>query len=355
MTTLPLIDRPPPSAAPRDLRWVASASCPPDWQEHLERCGGGFFQSPLGLLAGAPAGQPLFAQLQLRGRVVGIAAGVRHGCRFSLKPKHVYFPSLPALVAPELRAEALRELVVMLQHEGAVEVVCDSYDAAALPAPVADGESGRQRVEFQVALAAGAAAQLTHFHPHHVRHLRHAQDAGWTLGMLGGDDARAMLAAVQDSASDRARDLGRGYDVEPPPVANIAAPRLGERWGAAVFVVRSGNTPLAAALVGWANRRAYYISGGSTREGYEARAAFWMHWRIMAALGEAGFASYNLGGTPAEAATPGHPAHGLYQFKWRFGASLRSCCGARWTLQPTHARTHQIVAEIMGAAWGTSQ
>ncbi len=355
MTALPLIERPAPPATPQGLRWITSASCPPDWQEQLERCAGGFFQSPLGLLAGAPAGQPIFAQLQLHGRVVGIAAGVRHGCRFSLKPKHVYFPSLPALAAPELRAEALRELVATLRHEGAVEVVCDSFDAAGQPAQIADGQPGRQRVEFQVALGACAADQLTRFHPHHVRHLRHAADAGWTLGMLGGDDARAMLATVQDAATDRARDHGRGYDVEPPPVANIAAPRLGDPWGAAVFVVRAASTPLAAALVGWANRRAYYISGGSTREGYAARAAFWMHWRIMAALGEAGFVSYNLGGTPAEAATPGHPAHGLYQFKWRFGASLRPCCGARWTLQPTHAKTHQIVAEIMGGTWGASQ
>ena len=130
---------------------------------------------------------------------------------------------------------------------------------------------------------------------------------------------------------------------------------LADPWGATVFVAWNGGTPLAAALVGWANRRAYYVSGGSTSEGYAWHAAFWLHWRIMAALANAGFDAYNLGGSPAAAAEPSHPEHGLYQFKWRFGASVRPCAGARWVLQPVHARTHQIVAEIMGAVRSAAQ
>src|SRR5437879_6868057 len=56
----------PGSAAPRanrDLRWITGSACPPDWWAHVERCGGGFFHTPPGLGAGAPAGEAVFAQL----------------------------------------------------------------------------------------------------------------------------------------------------------------------------------------------------------------------------------------------------------------------------------------------------
>src|SRR5205814_10641110 len=108
----------PGSAAPRanrDLRWITRSACPPDWWAHVERCGGGFFHTPPGLGAGAPAGEAVFAQLLRGADVVGVAAGVRSQCRLRRRPRHVYFPTAPALLgllrpddAPHALPQALR-------------------------------------------------------------------------------------------------------------------------------------------------------------------------------------------------------------------------------------------------------
>jgi lipid II:glycine glycyltransferase (peptidoglycan interpeptide bridge formation enzyme) len=103
---------------------------------------------------------------------------------------------------------------------------------------------------------------------------------------------------------------------------------------------------LAAALVGWANRRAFYLIGGSTPAGYERDAAQWLHWRIMCALRVRGFAYYNLGGTPSSAAQAGDPAHGLYRFKTGFGPEVVSCRSLGWTLSEGHARAHHLVGRL---------
>ena len=99
---------------------------------------------------------------------------------------------------------------------------------------------------------------------------------------------------------------------------------------------------LATALVGWANRRAYYIAGGSTSIGYASGAAAWLHWRIMYSLAEEGFTAYNLGGTPASSVLPTDPQHGLYCFKSGFGAELVPCRSVRWALCPTHLGLHRV-------------
>lgn len=348
---MPLAAPPAPGSTvrTRELQWVSRSSCPPEWLLHVERCGGAYFHSPLGLLAGAPAGQPLFVQLLHEGRVVGVGAGVRHGCRFSLRPKHVYFPTLPALVCPGREDAALAALADELRRQGAVEAVFDSFDAAWQPSRQLAATRARQRTEYVVPLQASEEEQAARCDKHHRRYAARGLKEGWSLGMLGGDEARALLAEVQRDASERAAGRGQHFSAEPPAIAAIAVTRLTDPWGATVFGAWDRDTLLAAALIGWANRRAYYISGGSTPAGYACHGSIWLHLKIMAALAATGMRSYNLGGTAASAADPGDPEHGLHRFKSNFGAELRPCGGAQWALQPAHARTHQIVAEIMGA------
>lgn len=168
--------------------------------------------------------------------------------------------------------------------------------------------------------------------------------------MLGGDEAQALLVEVQGQAAERAAGRGHRFLAEPPAIAAIAVTRSTDPWGATAFGAWDGDTLLAAALVGWANRSSYYISGGSTHVGYFSHASVWLQLRIMASLAAAGLTSYNLGGTPASAAEPGDKQHGLLRFKSDFGAELRACFGARWAPRSAHTRTHQIVAGLLGAA-----
>ena len=95
--------------------------------------------------------------------------------------------------------------------------------------------------------------------------------------------------------------------------------------------------------MGWANRRAFYLIGGSTPAGYARDAAQWLHWRIMCALADMGFTHYNLGGTAASAVNSEDPAHGLHRFKTGFGAEVVSCRSVGWTLRPAHAQAHRVV------------
>lgn len=327
--------------AGRHLHWVTHAGCPTEWSVRLERCGGGFFHSPRGLAAAAPPGETLFAQLMLGDAVMGVAAAVWSSCRLSLRPRHVYFPTVPAVRWPEHRAEAVATLVTALRLRGAAEIVMDSFDARWRP-EVASGEAeARYRLEYVVPLTAEPEVLARRCSEHHRRHVKRGEREGWTLRLLDGEDARALLAVVQRGAAARAAGRGDGFEVAVPHTA-LGPSDGGAHWGATTFSAWREDAPLCAALVGWANRRAFYVLGGSTPEGYACHAAAWLHWRIMCYLAEEGFTAYNLGGTPSSAALAGDPAHGLHRFKSGFGAEVEQCRGLRWMPRPSHARAHRV-------------
>jgi hypothetical protein len=340
--TLPLAAEPRATHAEGVPRWILRAACPPRWWEHIERCGGGFFHAPLGL-AGMPAGEPLFAELVLGDAVIGVATGIRRGCSLSLRARHVYFPTVPALHALRGREEAFIALMAALRAEGVADVVVDSFDAGWLPAlPTGTAES-RSRVEYVVRLVPNPEVLARRCSAHHRRHLKRGAREGWTLRILDGDEARDLLGAVQRAATARAAGHGDAVPGGTPLSAgNSAWTEAGAHWGVTTFSAWHDRGPLGAALIGWANRRAFYVRGGSTPEGYARGAAVWLHWGIMSYLAEKGFTAYNLGGTPCSAALSGDPAHGQYRFNTSFGADVVPRRSIRWTLRPSHARTHKL-------------
>jgi hypothetical protein len=325
------------------LRWQLDDCCPAAWWEHLERCGGGFFHTAPGLVAAGASGDPMFARLWHGHEVVGVAAGVRQRCRFggARQPRHVYFPTVPAIVCRPRRHETLASLIAALRAAGAAEVVVDSFDAGWRPELVRGAAETRQRLEFVVPLEPDAEEMARRCSKHHRRHLQRGERDGWTLRILDGSEAHALLAAVQREAATRAAARGDPFEAAQPPAASAGDD--GGHWGSMTCSAWSGGTPLAAALVGWANHRAFYLVGGSTAAGYERDAAQWLHWRIMCHLADEGFTAYNLGGTPGSAALPTDPAHGLYRFKTGFGAEIIALRNARWTLRPAHVGAHRVV------------
>ena len=254
----------PGSAAPRanrDLRWITRSACPPDWWAHVERCGGGFFHTPPGLGAGAPAGEAVFAQLLQDDAVVGVAAGVRSQCRLGRRPRHLYFPTAPALLALPRPDDALGALAQALRIEGAAEVGVDSFDAGWQPdvTPCASIET-RDRVEYLVPLDRSPDQLMRGCSKHHRRHLQNGIRQAWSFQTLDGPEARAMIAAVQHAAADRAAERGDPFQATLPAAAG-AATDDGAPWGVTTFSVWENGAPLAAALVGWAKPRAYYLVG----------------------------------------------------------------------------------------------
>jgi hypothetical protein len=170
--------------------------------------------------------------------------------------------------------------------------------------------------------------------------------AGWTLRALAGAEAGAVLTAAQAEASRRATERGDGFATMAFGADDDAPPSLDAPWGVRTFAAFDGATPLAAARVGWGNRRAFYLVGGSTPEGYRRSASAWLHAAVVRALSAAGFAEYDLGGAPAEAADPAHPSHGLHRFKTGFGARPVACRGLRWEPAPAHLAAHRAMVRI---------
>jgi len=331
-----------PLVPPQKLRWIVEPRCPPDWSTQLERCEGGFFHSPLGLEFACPGGEPLFAEL-LSGNdeVVGVAAGVRWSCWLRRRPRHYYFPTLPALVGPALTDEVVADLPRALRSLGAAEVVFDSFDAKWEPTSV--GPEAPPRQEYVVPLETPLSQVVGRLRRDHRRHVRDGDREGWTLGTLEGEDARTLLSDVLGAAARRAADRGDRFAVQIPAAAmRSPAPGLADAWGTRVFAAWDGNTPLAALVVGWANRRAYTLQSGSTAEGYRRSASVWLNWRVMSAFAEHGFRTCTLGGTSVAAARPEDPAHGLFLFKSGFGSQVVRCQGTRWTFSRTHLRVHHL-------------
>ena len=82
---------------------------------------------------GAPSGTPVYAELYHGNEAAGLAAGVAARCQFGLRPRHFYFPTVPAVVEPSQREAALSALVDRLRAGGAADIQVDSYDASWQP------------------------------------------------------------------------------------------------------------------------------------------------------------------------------------------------------------------------------
>ena len=322
------------------LQWLLDTECPPDWVAQLVRFGGGFFHSPIGLAVSKPDGVPLFARLLLGGEVAGIALATEVTCRFGRVPRHAYLPTLPALICLGRRDEALTTLAETLRARGAAEVVIDSFDARWQPGPSLPPAAHEPRLEFLMALDDADPASLAHeFAEPHRRAVHNGERAGWTLRSVSGRDAWALLWLVQVGS---ASPVGVPDEVLTQRI-DPAAP-----WGLETFSAWDGSTLLAAALVGWAGNRAYYVMGGATPEGDRTAASVWLQWRIMSLLIERGCRQYSLGGSPAAAAAPVHAAHALYRFRTAFGADVLECRGARWEYGRAHLFTHDVARRMAG-------
>ena len=326
------------------VHWRLHSSCPPDWSTHIERCGAGLFHSPAGLAASGEQGEPFYAKLLDGGEIIGIAAGVHRRCRVPPLPRHAHLPSPPAMVLgvdvpPWVALDALLDCAADM---GWTDVAIGSMETEGEVPLRNAGKALAARQEYDILLA-GTPADLVHrLTSHHRRRL--PEDGVWTLRTLSGSDARGLLAEVTRSARRRAWSRSRWFgDVSLPPAAAF---REDPAWGLTTYAVMLGETPLSAALVGWAGKRAYYVSGGSTPDGYERNASVWLHLQIALAFQAAGFTHYSLGGAPASAANSGDPSHGLHRFKTGFGARVRPCTGARWVFGTEHEAGHRLTRWI---------
>lgn len=323
--------------------WSLDTKMPHDWPELVQRQGGGFFHTPLGIRAGAPEGEPLFARFIHNGAVAGIATGVRSACRFSDRARHAYFPDWPAFADPGLRRLGMSSLAGALRAEGFAEVRWDSFDAACTVEPA----TVPTRWEYVIDLPAIAEQKKWPESGHHRRAVRRGDEAGWVFRTATGAEAEEALGRVLESVTDRAAKRGtRIAGLLPPVVAEGTDPVA--PWAVTTYLACNGDQLLAAILVGQTTTRAYYVMGGATPEGYAGGASAWLHSHLASRLADAGLAQYNLGGASLQAPIEGSSDHGLHRFKVGFGALVIPCAGDRWILGANHVRGHQLMGWAAG-------
>lgn len=346
--------------------WEVRPGVGEDWESVIAGFprGGGFFVSPAAVEASLPQGEVFTARLveahatrasdgtpAAGVRILGAALGVRARCRLSRAARHVTMatpPTLAAGIPPRVATSALLEA---LARDGAADVSIGSFDAAPGAAAGAEGARvrGASRLEFRLALDAVKDWTVTpaDFSSTHRRHISRGNREGWTVRTLIGSEARDALFAVQAQAAVRAEARHDTLSFERVSEEAVAPAALDAPWGRRCVGAFAGGTLMCAALLGWGSRRVFYLIGGSTREGYARGAAAWMHWQLMRECRAAGHEEYNLGGVPAAAREPGHPAHGLYRFKAAFGATPVECRNATYTIRPGHRRMHQVLAAVV--------
>jgi GNAT acetyltransferase-like protein len=297
--------------------WSLETRMPHDWAELVCAQGGGFFHTPLGVRAGAPAGEPLYARFRHNGKVCGIAVGVRSACRMSDRARHVYFPAWPALADPGLRRLGMSSLGSALREEGYAEVRWDSFDAACTTAPA----TVPTRWEYVIDLPAIAESERWPESSHHRRSVRRGDTAGWVFRTAAGEEAASALGRVMETVTTRAAARGTRIAATIPPIVTDA-PDTTAPWAATTYLACAGERLLAAVLVGSSATRAYYLMGGATPEGYAEGASAWLHAHVASRFADAGLMQYNMGGASLRAPLDGDPGHGLHRFKVGFGAGL---------------------------------
>lgn len=297
------------------LSWTIESNRPTGWREQLLRCGGGYFHTPAGVQAVSPRGELLFAQLRHGGEVVGVALGVRTGCGLSLAPRHVYFPTTPALTNIAQCDTALKSLHDALRANGCVELDIDSFDACWEPVVGDEGVSAHVRLEYLVHLDRDTEAMLRRFSPDHQRCIQRGRAEGWRLTITGAADTSGSTLVV--SSAD---------------------------GGASCFSAAAWRDDLllARTKVCVAGRRAYCRHTQASQLGRESGAATWLQWRMMCQLAHCNVGVYNLGTAPAASAAD-HPGQDPLRARIGFAPEMVRCRRVRWPLAPGHMRAHRMI------------
>lgn len=328
-------------------RWTIHFRTPGTWERHVECFGGGYFHSPVALDAIAMPGQPVWFQWRSGSTTIGIATGLRQSCRLSGVPLHVYLPTLPVVASGWSWQGALRSLIASLRAGRIAELTCDSFHADGLPPLDTAPVEIRRRFEYMLELGASTPALFDRWDREHRGQLEAAGEYGWVLAMPAGDDARHLVGAVSRDAAPPAAAVDKGPFLGAADIdLALGTADLSEPWGRAAFVALEDGRPLALAVVGWANRRAFHLLEFVTRAGRERPVMTWLYAQIVRMLSDHGFTSYHLGGVPAPVVDSASATFAFHHSRLGMGAVPVFSASARWVLDASHLALHRATTRV---------
>ena len=264
-------------------------------------------------------------------------------------PPRLYLPRGPAcepadtlawaavLAALDTLAGALGAASVMVEPQAwdtETEQVRQALGAAAtgqwrrLP-PVQPGHTAI------VDLSGGEAPVLARMRPKGRYNARLAERRGVEAGpIVDPEEAAATLGALCAATAAR-------QGITQPDAQHIRRV-LALLPGAAVHVARVGGEAVSGALVARFGAEAIYLYGGSLEVHRELQPSALLHLDVMRHAIAAGCERYDLWGIPPSA-DPGHPWHGLRQFKLSLGGVERILAGGfRQVRRPVATRAADL-------------
>lgn len=245
-------------------------------------------------------------------------------------PRRLYVPRGPACDVEDAAAweAALAALERLASVEGAALVTVEppvwAQEAAELGRRLGPGWSATAGMQPEhtaiVDLDGGFDAVLARMRPKGRYNVRLAQRRGVTV--VSPDDpgsAADVLGRLCAATAARQR-------ITQPTAAHLRLV-LERVPGARVHIAAVEGEAVAGALVAPFAGEAVYLYGGSVSRHRQRQPSALLHAEVMRQAVDAGLHRYDLWGIPADD-DPGHPWHGLRQFKLSLGGSERATVGA---------------------------
>jgi hypothetical protein len=295
------------------------------WASLVGACGGNALHLPAIHLAQHEPDELRLLAFRDGGAAVGCVLAIlsgRKGIRRVLGGgRTLTLPTAPA-AASDVPDGALRDALFGYARENSCDrlVVQPAYGQRLC----GDEELARFRsgaiTEFILALDGDEDSIAAAYHKTHRKNVRRAIRQGLVLTENSGLTGLALLREMQMTSAQRASERAEGFGVPAEEYfrrvhEHVYAPGHGH-----VILAELAGRPVATLAWIAAAGRVQTVRSGSSPEGYETRAMYFLYDELIRRSIRQKMIEINCGGVPLEAADREHPQHGLYEFKAGFGS-----------------------------------
>lgn len=307
----------------------------PEWTEYVEHCNGNALHLP----------QVHFLELEPRdltqlvfergGEIVacGVAfASARRLLGVAVGSKALHLPTVPAIRDLADTQEIYDALCDYARNSGFSRLVIEPrWGHCFDESPLFRGFVTKRSLDFVLDLRVDFEQILAGMHKTHRKNIRRAERTGMTIELDSSLAGLSRLREMQASASERATEKGRGFEVGRFDAQKAHAHVYSQGIGQILFAKLDAEYVAGLAyLVG--GKRVITVRSGSSARGYETRAMYLLYLDLIRRAREGGCVEVNFGAVPFSAQDSADPSYGLFEFKKGFGGTPMTRTGVDMVL-----------------------